>query len=113
MQCLFAIPIPEHYAHCVRLAKCTVHAFVTCSVSCPCAALSLAVVYVIVCAIFALCHRLCAFTRPSSLCVLYCQRGVESSECARAGVDMWCSWPACIACVTGVLFVASMDRRCC
>ncbi len=30
-----------------------------------------------------------------------------------AGVDMWCSLPACMACVIGVLYNASMDRRCC
>ncbi len=110
MQCMCVIPIPEHYAHYVRRAKCAVHACAMCSVSCPCAAVWFAVVCVIVCAVFALCHCQCALTRPWSLCVLYCQRYVESSECACAGVDMWCSWPACIACMTGVLYVASMHR---
>ena len=37
------IPIPEHYTHCERHAKCAVHACVMCSVSCPCAAVWLAV----------------------------------------------------------------------
>ncbi len=80
MQYMCVSPIPEHYAHCERRAKCTVHACVMCSVSCPCAAVWLVVVCVIVCAVFALCHRQCALTSPWSLCVLYCQRDVESSE---------------------------------